>query len=79
MNLSQLELLIRTESVAGFCICRPTPDAHWMIQAEFDGLPPVLTSYLESARRDNRTFATVESALKVLRSAGWRDPVKVDG
>jgi hypothetical protein len=79
MNLSQLELLIRTESVAGFCICRPDQASPWMIQAEFDDRPPVLSTWLESARRECRTFATVESALKVLRASGWRDPVKVDG
>lgn len=80
MKLDQLELLISTDSVSGITVYRPSPEAPWCIDVDLEDPPPRIRSYqLESARLEVRTFATVDSALKVIRAAGWYQTVTVQG
>ena len=80
MKLTDLELLIPTGAVSGIVVFRPSTSDPWCIDVEFDDPPPRLRSTrLESARQELRTFATVDSALKVIRAAGWYQIVKVQG
>ena len=80
MKLDQLELLISTESVTGITVYRPSTSDPWCIDVDLDDPPPRIRScQLESARQELRTFATVDSALKVIRAAGWYQIVKVQG
>ena len=80
MKLSELEILIPTGAVSGIVVFRRQPSDPWSIDVEFEHRPPpVRFSHLESARHELRTFASVDSALKVIRAAGWFDSVKVQG
>lgn len=80
MKLTELELLIHAGAVSGIVVYRPSPADPWIVDAEFDDPPPRLSSTrLESARQEMRHFASVDSALKVIRAAGWFQAVRVEG
>ena len=80
MKLSELEILIPTGAVSGIVVYRPSDSESWIIDVEFDDPPPrIKSSLLKSARDEIRTFATVDSALKVIRAAGWYQTVTVQG
>ena len=58
-------------------IFRPTPDARWEVWGHQDDNPS-LRNRVRSARQEVRPFASVDSALRFIRSAGYTKEVTID-
>lgn len=58
-------------------IFRPTPDARWEVWGHQDDNPS-LRNRVRSARQEARPFASVDTALRFIRAAGYVKEVVID-
>ena len=75
MTESEFKLIARYLDRVG--IFRPAPDARFEVLGYQDD-NPTLRNRVRSARQEVRPFATVDSALRFIRAAGYVKEVVID-
>lgn len=79
MNTKNFRIFVETGVVESVVIFRPDASHPWQIDVCGERIPYRFRHWIETAKQEVRQFADLTTAYGVIRAAGWRDSITIQG